>query len=163
HLLATDLSDAELVLGKLAARLLPVLALAACPVPVLFGATLLGGIDPQAAVGATLVTLGVAVLGCTLALTLSVWGRKTHEVLLAVTRVRTVGRRRGGRPARPGRRRLARLLDGPARWLPGPSLDGNPVLWREWHHRRSSRWGWAVWALYGLLAGLFSLVAVWTG
>ena len=27
--------------------------------------------------------LGVAVLGCALALTLSVWGKKTHEVLLA--------------------------------------------------------------------------------
>src|SRR5436305_1703900 len=30
-----------------------------------------------------LVCLGCAVFGCTLALTLSVWGRKTHEVLLA--------------------------------------------------------------------------------
>ena len=26
------------------------------------------------------------------------------------------------------------------RWLPGPSLDGNPVLWREWHRSRPSRW-----------------------
>jgi len=26
-----------------------------------------------------------------------------------------------------------------ARSLPGPSLDGNPVLWREWHRARSSR------------------------
>ena len=24
-------------------------------------------------------------------------------------------------------------------WWPSPSLDGNPVLWREWHHNRPSR------------------------
>ena len=24
-------------------------------------------------------------------------------------------------------------------WLPGPSLDGNPVLWREWHRARAPR------------------------
>src|SRR5262249_30388231 len=45
--------------------------------------TLMGGIDPVALTGAFAVLLGMAVLGCTLALTLSVWGRKTHEVLLA--------------------------------------------------------------------------------
>src|SRR5204863_2532553 len=64
HVLVTDLSDAEIVLGKLAARLVPVLGLVACSVPVLFLAMLLGGIDPEALVGATLVTLGVGVLAC---------------------------------------------------------------------------------------------------
>jgi ABC-type transport system involved in multi-copper enzyme maturation permease subunit len=83
HLLATDLSDAEIVLGKLAARLIPVLGLVLASVPVLFAAILLGGIDPEAALGATLVSLGTAVLGCALALTLSVWCRKPHEVLIA--------------------------------------------------------------------------------
>jgi ABC-type transport system involved in multi-copper enzyme maturation permease subunit len=83
HLLATDLSDAEIVLGKLAARLIPVLGLLLASVPVLFAAILLGGIDPGAALGAVLVSLGTAVLGCTLALALSVWGRKPHEVLMA--------------------------------------------------------------------------------
>jgi ABC-type transport system involved in multi-copper enzyme maturation permease subunit len=43
----------------------------------------MGGIDPEATFAAFLVVVGVAVLGCTLALTLSVWGRKPHEVLLA--------------------------------------------------------------------------------
>ena len=33
-------------------------------------------------------------------------------------------------------------------WLPGPSLDGNPLLWREWWHARQSRWLGAYWALY---------------
>src|SRR5262249_12334900 len=149
--------------------------------------------------------LGVGVLGCALALTLSVWGKKTHEVLLttyflwivwilalpacwvfgywssvprwfftinpfdltlnaynpsrpfspdfgdqlsfvagtllisvalaalAVARLRPVivgqwGRAEPSRPASP--RRRPRL---------GPALDGNPVLWREWHRRRPTR------------------------
>jgi ABC-type transport system involved in multi-copper enzyme maturation permease subunit len=83
HLLVTDLSNTELVLGKLAARLLPVLGLVGCAMPLLFAAMLLGGIDPESAIGACLVTLGTAVLGASLALALSVWARKTHEVLLA--------------------------------------------------------------------------------
>ena len=53
HMLMTDLSDAEIVLGKLAARLLPVFALVACSWPVMAISSLLGGIDPIA------LTLGV--------------------------------------------------------------------------------------------------------
>ena len=45
-LFATDLTDAEIVLGKLAARLVPVLGLIACAAPVLALATLFGGVDP---------------------------------------------------------------------------------------------------------------------
>lgn len=84
HLLVTDLSNAEIVFGKLAARLVPVLGLLLAALPVLFLGVLLGGIDPGALIGAYLVMLGVALFGCALALTLSVWGTKTHEVLLAV-------------------------------------------------------------------------------
>ena len=83
HVLATDLSDAEIVLGKLAARLAPVLGLVACSLPVLAVATLLGGIDPVALTGSFLVIVGVTVLGCAMALTISIWRKKTHEVLLA--------------------------------------------------------------------------------
>src|SRR5215813_2342348 len=82
-LFSTDLTDAEIVLGKLAARLVPVLGLIACAAPVQALATLLGGVDPAMPTGAILVCLACAVFGCTLALMLSVWGRKTHEVLLA--------------------------------------------------------------------------------
>ena len=82
-LLATDLTDAEIVLGKLAARLVPVLGMILCAAPVMAIATLFGGVDPVMLIGAILVCLACAVFGCTLALTLSVWGRKTHEVLLA--------------------------------------------------------------------------------
>src|SRR6185312_16500022 len=73
----------EIVLGKLAARLVSVLGLIVCAAPVQALATLLGGVDPAMPTGAILVCLACAVFGCTLALALSVWGRKTHEVLLA--------------------------------------------------------------------------------
>ena len=63
HMLVTDLSNAEIVLGKLGARLIPVLGLIACTVPVLALASLLGGIDPMALVGLFLVAIGCAVRG----------------------------------------------------------------------------------------------------
>jgi ABC-type transport system involved in multi-copper enzyme maturation permease subunit len=83
HLMVTDLSNGEIVFGKLGARFLPVLGLVACSAPLLFICSLFGGIDPKALIGAFIVTLGVAILGSTLAITISVWGRKTYEVLLA--------------------------------------------------------------------------------
>ena len=84
HVLTTDLSNAEIVLGKLAARLIPVLSLIASSLPIVMLCSLFGGIDPSALSGAYSVMLGVALLGCSLALFLSVWAKKTHEVLLAV-------------------------------------------------------------------------------
>src|SRR3954471_19672714 len=248
-LFSTDLTDSEIVLGKLAARLVPVLGLIACAAPVQAMATLLGGVDPAMPTGAILVCLACGVFGCTLALALSVWGRKTHEVLLATYafgifwllsapiwaglvwmlpwwarpawlpgslalvpynpvflalsplsaggppglgpvglgaqarfctlglltsallaaaatwRIRAVvirpaGRgeatRRAGHPAGARRGPLARL----ARLLPSPSLDGNPVLWREWHRRRPSRWSVAVWGLFRVLSLGFGLWAI---
>jgi len=210
HMLATDLSDSEIVLGKLAARLLPVLGLVACTWPVLAITSLLGGIDPLALTMAVAVIVAVAVIGCSMALALSVWAKKPHEVVLvtytfwilgmllstiwsglswsglvggpplwadlanpfylafapysvpghvgiweylgfcavtlgasgfftvlAVWRMRPAAcRATGANRNRSGLGRLARLT----RWLPSPSLDGNPVLWREWHRSRPSPW-----------------------
>ena len=82
HILATDLSDPEIVLGKLAARLLPILGLVACTWPVLAISSLLGGIDPTALTMAFAIILAVALLGCSMALALSVWARRPHEVVL---------------------------------------------------------------------------------
>src|SRR5207253_7534520 len=73
-----------IILGKLASRLIPVVGLVACSLPVLLAASLLGGIDPYAAAAAYAVMLGTGVFGCALAVLFSVWGRKPHEVLLAV-------------------------------------------------------------------------------
>ncbi len=263
-LFATDLSDAEIVLGKLAARLVPVLGMILCVAPVLAIATLFGGVDPVGLVGALLVVLSCAVFGCSLALALSVWGKKTHEVLMATyvfgilyllaapiyaglqamlpsawralwlpsfwdmlrynpiflvlasvggaapghgpgddrdvgdvprdgpgglgraDRCGDVADPGGGDPAtRPGRagawRRtwaawlLGRVdLDRFGRWAPGtvrlcrlvrrawptPSLDRNPVLWRECQRRSPSRWSLAVWGTYVLLCGGFSVYTI---
>lgn len=83
HLLVTDLSAAEIVLGKLAARLIPIVGLIACSLPLMALTTLLGGVDPIVVMGSYLVTLGAAVLAASLALVFSVWGTKVHEVLIS--------------------------------------------------------------------------------
>jgi ABC-type transport system involved in multi-copper enzyme maturation permease subunit len=227
HMLVTDLSDPEIVLGKLAARLLPILGLVACTWPVLSICSLLGGIDPMALTLAFLIILAVALLGCTMALALSVWARKPHEVvlvtysfwililllwpiwyalswggwvgppapwslhanpfylanapytvpgrldfwdyfrvfavalgssgvltLLAVWRMRPVACRGNVDDRKEPRFGLVARLK---RWLPGPSLDGNPVFWREWHRSRPSRW---LLALLLLLGGTTSIACV---
>lgn len=209
HLMTTDLSATEIVLGKLLARLLPVLLLIGCSLPVLALSTLLGGIDALALAVAFAVITAVALLACSLALTFSTWARRPYEVVLAVYMVWAIAvlgyplwfamrqsgkwidppewlrianpfdvaasgygrdpveaivlgslfivpalglsallmilailslrpavigsRRRAPRSERPGL--LARIMHR----LPGPSLDGNPVLWREWHRARSPR------------------------
>jgi ABC-type transport system involved in multi-copper enzyme maturation permease subunit len=227
----TDLTDAEIVLGKLFSRLAPILGLLACALPVVSLAALLGGIDGRALVGLFAVSAAVAVLGCALALAISVEVVKTDEVVMAVLALvtcwllslplwggmarayglppppewfyatnpfvlvyapyswpghfgllevalfaaaalavsagllaGTIARlRRFVLPAEVGRRRrrlhvpvpgLATLRAGLAAlraWrerLPGPSLDGNPVLWREWHRSRPSRMARILWGLY---------------
>ena len=52
HVLVTDLTDAEIVLGKLAARLVPVLGLVLSSLGIMAICTLLGGIDPVGLTGA---------------------------------------------------------------------------------------------------------------
>jgi ABC-type transport system involved in multi-copper enzyme maturation permease subunit len=83
HLLVTDLSAAEVVLGKLVARLGPLLGLVGAGLPVFFLGALVGGADPEALAMGLAVVVGVAILGATLTLALSLLGSKTHEVLMA--------------------------------------------------------------------------------
>ena len=90
HMLVTDLTDSEIVLGKLAARLLPVFALVGATVPVLALAGLLGGIIIEAIATLTLITVALAILGCALALAFSVRATKVHEVLMAVYGIEAV-------------------------------------------------------------------------
>jgi ABC-type transport system involved in multi-copper enzyme maturation permease subunit len=240
HLLMTDLSAGEIVLGKLAARLVPVLTMVLCAFPVLTLLTLLGGVDPDGLIGAFLVTIGVAVLGSSLALVLSLWARRTHEALLgtyavwalwllgplmiaaatssfgapprtqlainpaylafapyiaprtvgwadyewflgstlaisaalalfAVIRLRTlstretVKRKPSPAPSSRPRSRWAEAIARLASRLPSPSLDANPVLWREWHRNRPSRWARAIAILYVALAAFFSVLAAAQG
>ena len=221
HMLVTDLADSEIVLGKLAARLAPVLALVAGTVPVLAIAGLLGGVVIEAIVALTLITLVLAIFGCTLALAISVRASKTHEVLMAVYGIEAVWvlgpliwkilqvsgvvravpawfwvinpfvlawapywwpkdvsawqlaavlggalalsaglaayavlRLRAEVTNRSGSR-ITRLTAWLGRfharlsaWRPGPSLDDDPVLWREWRRGRPSRLARVVWGLF---------------
>jgi ABC-type transport system involved in multi-copper enzyme maturation permease subunit len=84
HVMVTDLSDIEVVLGKLGARLAPIFGLIACGVPVACLSALVGGIEFEAIAGLFVASLSLAVLACTLALCISVWATRTHEVLMAV-------------------------------------------------------------------------------
>ncbi len=236
HMLMTDLSDSEIVLGKLAARLIPVLGLLACVLPVMELLALLGGVDPTALLGGFAVSLGVAVLGCSLAMFFSLWVEKTHEALMGtyavwalwllarpisdlvatrtgsvwvkpartvdpfflalapywwptsvvfsdymwflgatvslsavltavmVLRLRSICLREKV-PKRPRRRPSNRIRDA---WRSGferipwlnPSLDGNPVLWREWHRSTPSRWSRLIMGLFGGLSVVCSVIVI---
>jgi ABC-type transport system involved in multi-copper enzyme maturation permease subunit len=233
HVMVTDLSDREVVLGKLAARLVPVLNLIACALPVAALGTLLGGIDPVALTASILIAVAVAFLGCSLAMMLSVWMSKAHEVMivvfaawllwllalpiceltyspgfwapewlklsnpfwltlapynnpgktsllepflfllaglilssgllvLSVVRLRPVYLHQANRvPKAVKDSRAAAWFRHQVRWWPGPSLDKNPVLWREWHRNRPSKVIRIVWLLYIVLTSLFSLKMIW--
>ena len=239
----TDLSDSEIVLGKLFSRLAPILAILVCALPVVSLAALLGGIDGRALVGLFAVSAAVAVLGCAVALSISVEVVKTDEVVMAVLALtacwllslplwaglsRTYGLppppewffatnpfvlvyapymwpghfglldvaifvvaalaisagllattiarlRRFLLPAEVGRRKRKFRIPAPGlrlvragmaairRWrerLPGPTLDGNPVLWREWHRARPSRMARIIWTLYWLGAVVATAIGI---
>ncbi len=245
HLLATDLSNTEIVLGKLAVRLFPIMGIVGSLLPALVLTTLLGGVDPDALFGSFLVTLGTATFACALTFTLSTWGNKIHEVLctayllllgwvlalpvgsllgylvgsfrlsnqfwtygspanpyylvsapytspesigygswlaylagcllvstllivLATWRIRIICLKQAGRgaisrshsePKPPARWKF--WAHGPKFHLPRPTLNGNPVLWREWHRTRPSRWMAFVWWSYGTTSLFFSSVVLY--
>ncbi len=81
-LFATDLRTREIVIGKIGARIVPLLGFILCPVPLALTAVALGGASWSAIVGAYAVFLALALLGATLAFTLSVFASRTHEVVL---------------------------------------------------------------------------------
>ena len=79
HMLITDLSAAEIVLGKLLARVAPVLCVLACTLPMMELVSLVGGVDPASLLSGFVICVGMAILGCSLALLFSLWVGKTHE------------------------------------------------------------------------------------
>jgi ABC-2 family transporter protein len=82
-MLVTEVTPLDIVLGVLAARLLPVLAGILSVVPVLALTSHLGGIPTWAMIDLVAVTAGGAAVGCALALLLSIGARKFHEALVA--------------------------------------------------------------------------------
>ncbi len=91
------------------------------------------------------------------------WGISAILIFVAVLRVRAivtrdVVKRRSTRSLVDRlREKLAR-----GRYVPAPSLDWNPVFWREWHRSKPSRWAHAVNILYFAVAAVFSLTVVAT-
>src|SRR5262245_26959124 len=67
HLFVTDLTNPEIILGKLASRVLPVAGLVVASLPVLMLASLMGGLDPEAVAAAYVVLFGTGLFGCALA------------------------------------------------------------------------------------------------
>ncbi len=158
HMLVTDLSDAEIVLGKLAARLMPVMGLVACSWPVMAISALLGGIDPTSLTLAFAVIVASALFACTMAMAFSVWARKTHEVLMATYTV--LGFILLSYLLWQGMAR-SRAIPSPPNWL----LYVNPVYMAfvsYWHPARTT---WVEYAcFFGGCAGLsvaLALLAVW--
>ncbi len=229
HLLVTDLSALEIVIGTAAARLVPVVMLLMAAVPVAMLGVVVFGIDPESVLTLTMVSLGLAVLGVAVSAALSLSARRSYEALLGVyllwgaclllpfvllrsgpfpawlTKINPYAVADSWRIFQAGiARRSLSPIEGAAYlgitvllaalilvltalslravalreprprrepaagarlgmvvrlwvavrqcfgWLPGPSLDGNPVLWREWWHARRSRWLGAYWGIYVL-------------
>ena len=76
--------------------------------------------------------------------------------VLSVVKLRRVVVDESGRFQKPGLRppRLKRLFPS---WA-GPSLDGNPVLWREWHRNQPSRLARVMWVT---ILALSWILAAW--
>jgi hypothetical protein len=81
-LLATDMTSFEFVIGKLVGRLTPVLSLVIVSLPVLFITAFLGGINAELIGGGFIVLAGAAVLGCSVAILMSLYVGRTQEALL---------------------------------------------------------------------------------
>lgn len=84
YLLSSRLSSAEIVLGKLAARLLHVVVTLAMGLPILSLMTLLGGVAPAMVLLVDLATATTAFLLAGLSLLVSTHARKVREAVLVV-------------------------------------------------------------------------------
>jgi len=80
-LLLTRLSNRELVLGKLFASLLNVLAMLVAAIPVFLMITLLGGVSMDQVLRVFCVCFGTAMLAGSLGSTISLWREKTFQTL----------------------------------------------------------------------------------
>ena len=80
-LLLSDLSNSELVLGKLLASMLSVLVVIAATAPLMLMLTLLGGISPAQVGGVMAVTVVSAFVAGSLGSLLALWREKTFQTL----------------------------------------------------------------------------------
>lgn len=84
YLLASSLSSAEIVLGKLSARFLHVLVLVSVGLPIISLMTLFGGVPPDAVAGSYAATLTTAFFLASLSLLVSTQARRTRDAIIVV-------------------------------------------------------------------------------
>lgn len=82
YLFATDLANWEIVVGKLAVRLLHIGLVVLVGLPVLALAQLLGGIDPESLPLVVLLTLSTAAWVAALSLAISVWSPRARDAVV---------------------------------------------------------------------------------
>ena len=82
YLLASQLSGVEIVLSKLAARLLHVIFVLSAGVPVLALATLMGGIETEKLLLVTALTLSTLLAVAGMSIAVSVWSRRTRDAVI---------------------------------------------------------------------------------
>ena len=82
YLFASTLCNAEIVLGKLLARLMHAAYLVLAGMPILFIAMLMGGIAPQAIVVLTVLTISTALAVSIISITVSVWSARAREAVV---------------------------------------------------------------------------------
>lgn len=82
YLLASQLSNSEIVLGKLSARLLHVAFVLLTGVPILFLVSMLGGIPPRQIVLSAVVTLSTLVATGAMSIAISVWTKRTRDAVV---------------------------------------------------------------------------------
>ena len=80
-LLMTDLSNVELVVGKLLASMLTVFVLILAAFPIFMGIMLLGGVDALQVMNAFAVTMASALAAGSLGSTIALWREKTFQAL----------------------------------------------------------------------------------
>ncbi|HWE37113.1 MAG TPA: ABC transporter permease subunit [Isosphaeraceae bacterium] len=91
YLLASRLTDLEIVLGKLAARLLLVLVVALSGLPILCAMTLYGTVDPVGIAAYFAMTPVGALFVGGLSILASTWARRVREAVLAVYIIEFLG------------------------------------------------------------------------
>jgi ABC-type transport system involved in multi-copper enzyme maturation permease subunit len=82
HLFVSDLSNAEIVLGKLAARLLSIGSLVLVGLPILAIFRLLGGIPGDRLAAVFLITASTMLLVCTVSICISVWTVRPRDAIV---------------------------------------------------------------------------------
>lgn len=82
YLFATDLTNRELVLGKLAARLLGVTVLLSTSVPILFFTLFFGGVSSELVVQNFLVSLSTVLMSASTSICISIWTQKPRDAVL---------------------------------------------------------------------------------